>query len=69
VLGRGTQQASPRVLKRIGTGNIIVVATPHKLAETPLLFIDTGDRELDVSFGEYITVISGYHIAQRKKIG
>jgi predicted polyphosphate/ATP-dependent NAD kinase len=45
------------------------VATPHKLAETPLLFIDTGDRELDVSFGEYITVISGYHIAQRKKIG
>ncbi len=69
VLGRGTQQVSPRVLKRIGTGNIIVVATPHKLAETPLLFVDTGDRELDAAFGDQISVISGYHIAQRKQIG
>ncbi|MGB4236192.1 MAG: ATP-NAD kinase family protein [Methanoregulaceae archaeon] len=69
VLGRGTQQVSPRVLSRIGTGNIIVVATPHKLAETPYLFIDTGDRELDAAFGEFVTVISGYHIAQRKKVG
>ncbi len=68
VLGRGTQQVSPRVLERIGTGNIIVVATPHKLAETPLLFVDTGDRELDSAFGDHISVISGYHIAQRKKI-
>ncbi len=69
VLGRGTQQVSPRVLEKIGTGNIIVVATPHKLAETPLLFVDTGDRDLDAAFGDYIAVVSGYHIAQRKKIG
>jgi predicted polyphosphate/ATP-dependent NAD kinase len=69
VLGRGTQQVSPCVLRKIGIGNIIVVATPHKLAETPLLFMDTGDRELDAAFGEYLSVISGYHIAQRKKIG
>jgi predicted polyphosphate/ATP-dependent NAD kinase len=69
VLGRGTQQVSPRVLRKIGIGNIIVVATPHKLAETPLLFVDTGDRELDAEFGEYLSVVSGYHIAQRKRIG
>jgi predicted polyphosphate/ATP-dependent NAD kinase len=69
VLGRGTQQVSPRVLKAMGIGNIIVVATPHKLAETPVLFVDTGDRELDAAFGESLSVISGYHIAQRKKIG
>jgi predicted polyphosphate/ATP-dependent NAD kinase len=69
VLGRGTQQVSPRVLRKIGIGNVIVIATPHKLAETPLLFVDTGDQELDAAFGEYLSVISGYHIAQRKKIG
>lgn len=68
VLGRGTQQVSPRVLRKIGAENIIVIATPHKLAETPLLFVDTGDRELDAAFGDQISVISGYHIAQRKKI-
>jgi predicted polyphosphate/ATP-dependent NAD kinase len=68
VLGRGTQQVSPAVLQKIGIGNVIVTATPHKLAETPLLFVDTGDRELDAAFGEYISVVSGYHIAQRKKI-
>jgi len=69
VLGRGTQQVSPRVLRKIGIGNVIVIATPHKLAETPLLFVDTGDRDLDGAFGEYLSVVSGYHIAQRKKIG
>jgi predicted polyphosphate/ATP-dependent NAD kinase len=69
VIGRGTQQVSPRVLRKIGIGNVIVIATPHKLAETPLLFVDTGDRELDAAFGEYISVVSGYHIAQRKRIG
>ena len=69
VLGRGTQQVSPAVLRRIGTRNVIIVSTPHKLAETPLLFMDTGDPELDREFGEYATVVSGYHMAQRKRIG
>jgi predicted polyphosphate/ATP-dependent NAD kinase len=68
VLGRGTQQVSPRVLREIGVDQMIVVATPHKLAATPTLFIDTGDRDLDAAFGEYISVVSGYHIAQRKKL-
>ncbi|HOT03582.1 MAG TPA: ATP-NAD kinase family protein [Methanolinea sp.] len=69
VLGRGTQQVSPAVLRIIGRENIIVVATPHKLAETPLVFLDSGDRELDESFGDYISVVSGYRVAQRKRIG
>jgi predicted polyphosphate/ATP-dependent NAD kinase len=68
VLGRGTQQVSPRVLRRIGKDQIIVVATPQKLASTPFLFIDTGDSELDELFGDYISVISGYRIAQRKRL-
>jgi predicted polyphosphate/ATP-dependent NAD kinase len=69
VLGRGTRQVSPHVLRKIGIDNLILVATPHKLSETPFLFFDTGDQELDTAFGEYISVISGYRIAQRKRIG
>jgi predicted polyphosphate/ATP-dependent NAD kinase len=68
VLGRGTQQVSPEVLRKIGTDQVIVVATPNKLADTPFLFIDTGDRDLDDSFGDFVSVISGYRIAQRKKL-
>ena len=69
VIGRGTRQVSPKVLRKIGIENVIVVATPHKLSETPILFFDTGDVELDKAFGEYISVVSGYRIAQRKRIG
>ncbi len=69
VLGRGTQQVSPDVLKRIGVENVIVVATPHKVRETPLIFIDTGDEALDRSFGNHLRIITGYHVAQRKVLG
>jgi predicted polyphosphate/ATP-dependent NAD kinase len=68
VLGRGTQQVSPAVLRRIGVDNIIIVATPHKLKETPLLFFDTGDPEIDRAFGNHVTVVSGYRIAQKKPV-
>jgi predicted polyphosphate/ATP-dependent NAD kinase len=68
ILGRGNQQISARVVKRIGIKKIIVVATPHKLRETPLLYIDSGDPVLDLEFGNSMQVISGYRMAQRKKI-
>jgi predicted polyphosphate/ATP-dependent NAD kinase len=68
ILGRGNQQISARIVKRVGIRNIIVVATPHKLRETPLLYVDSGDSALDKNFGDSIQVISGYRMAQRKKI-
>jgi predicted polyphosphate/ATP-dependent NAD kinase len=68
VLGRGTQQVSPEVIKKIGRENIIVIATPYKLSRTPVLYIDTGDPALDASFGDHIQVISGYRTAQRKRV-
>ncbi len=68
ILGRGNQQISPRIVRRVGTGNIIVVATPHKLRETPLLYVDSGEPGLDAEFGETVLVVSGYHMAQRKRI-
>ncbi|MDD1717878.1 MAG: ATP-NAD kinase family protein [Methanoregulaceae archaeon] len=69
VLGRGTQSVSPRVIERVGHENIVFVATPHKLSMLPLLFIDTGDPALDRRFGITLRVITGYRIAQRKRIG
>src|SRR6266480_4296878 len=49
ILGRGNQQLSPAVLRRIGIENIEIVAGLRKLLalEPPLLRVDTGDPELD----------------------
>ena len=47
ILGRGNQQISSRIVKRVGIRNIIIVATPHKLRETPVLYVDSGDPVLD----------------------
>ena len=68
ILGRGNQQISPRIVRKAGIANIIVVATPHKLMETPVLYVDSGDPGLDAEFGDTILVISGYRMAQRKRI-
>jgi predicted polyphosphate/ATP-dependent NAD kinase len=68
LLGRGNQQISARIVRMVGLKNLIIVATPHKLAEIPALYIDSGDSDLDAEFGDSIQVISGYRIAQRKKI-
>ncbi|WP_342679372.1 ATP-NAD kinase family protein [Methanofollis sp. UBA420] len=64
VIGRGTGPITPAVLSAAGPENLIVVATPGKLAATPALFVDTGDPALDAAFGERISVICGYHIAR-----
>jgi predicted polyphosphate/ATP-dependent NAD kinase len=68
ILGRGNQQISPRIVRRVGTRNIIVVATPQKLRETPVLYVDSGDSSLDAEFGDTVLVVSGYRMAQRKRI-
>ncbi|RPI40721.1 MAG: ATP-NAD kinase [Methanoregulaceae archaeon] len=68
ILGRGNQQISANLVRKVGIKHLIVIATPHKLAQTPHLYIDSGDAVLDREFGESIQVISGYRIAQRKKI-
>jgi predicted polyphosphate/ATP-dependent NAD kinase len=69
LLGRGNQQITPRVIRRIGIGGLIVVATPQKCSATPVLNIDTGDPELDAAFYDHITVVTGYRAARRLRIG
>ena len=67
ILGRGSQQISASVLRRIGVENLIIVSTPHKLAELPQLLVDTGDLEMDRILAGKRMVVTGYRIAQRKK--
>ena len=68
VLGRGNQQISPKVVKKIGKENILVIATPQKLSSTPALKVDTGDAKLDEVFRGYIKVITGYRQSRMVKI-
>ncbi len=62
VLGRGNLQLSPGVIRAIGLENIIVIATPAKLAHTSVLRFDTGSVALDYELTreKYIRVVTGY---------
>jgi predicted polyphosphate/ATP-dependent NAD kinase len=62
VLGRGNLQLSPAVIRRIGTDNLIVVATPAKLARISALRFDTQDHALDAELMKagYLSVMIGY---------
>jgi predicted polyphosphate/ATP-dependent NAD kinase len=62
VFGRGNQQISPKVIKAIGKNNIIIIASPDKLAALrghPLR-VDTGDAVLDEELKGYYKVHTGY---------
>jgi predicted polyphosphate/ATP-dependent NAD kinase len=62
VFGRGNQQISPRVIRRVGRENVIIVATPEKLAALKgrTLLVDTGDPEVDEMLSGYHKVVTGY---------
>jgi predicted polyphosphate/ATP-dependent NAD kinase len=70
VLGRGNQQLSPAVIRRIGAANILVLSTPAKLARTPVLRFDTGDADLDADMisRKFFEVIVGYHRTRLVKV-
>jgi len=61
IFGRGNQQISPEVIRRVGLNNIIVVATEGKLRSLKSLKVDTGDPNLDAAFRERtIKVVADY---------
>ena len=68
VFGRGNQQISSEVLRKVGKENIIIIATPQKLENTPFLLVDTGDNELDKELSGKTLVVCAYRMAQRKDI-
>jgi predicted polyphosphate/ATP-dependent NAD kinase len=62
LLGRGNQQLTPAVLRRIGRENLWVVATRTKLLSLDgrALQIDTDDAALDRAWSGLVTIITGY---------
>ena len=63
LLGRGNQQISPEVLRRVGRANILVICLGSKIAalQTRPLLVDTGDLEVDHLLAGYVQVVTGYH--------
>ncbi|MEX2702148.1 MAG: ATP-NAD kinase family protein [Candidatus Baldrarchaeota archaeon] len=61
IFGRGNQQISPRVIRKVGIKNIIVIATKYKLSTVKYLRVDTGDEHLDKELKGYIRVVTDYN--------
>jgi len=64
IFGRGNQQISPEVIRKVGKDNIIVVATENKMKNLKRLKVDTGDTKLDASFRGTINVVTDYKVKQ-----
>jgi len=69
IFGRGNQQISSRVIRRVGLNNIIVVATESKLRSVKTLRVDTGDPSLDAAFRERkMKVVADYSIKLEMRV-
>jgi predicted polyphosphate/ATP-dependent NAD kinase len=61
IFGRGNQQISAQVIRRVGLDNITVVATESKLRSLSSLRVDTGDPALDEALRKHeFRVVSDY---------
>ena len=70
LFGRGNQQISADVIRRVGRDNITVISTVEKLINLPTgaLQVDTGDSEIDAMLTGHILVITGPHRTMLVKV-
>jgi len=63
VFGRGNQQFSADVIKKVGRENLIILCTKTKLKqlEGRPLIVDTSDVELDQALAGHIEILTGYN--------
>jgi len=64
LFGRGNQQISHEVLRRVGRTCLLIVATPGKVTSLhgEPFRVDTGSVDVDAMFAGYARVITGYHL-------
>ena len=62
IFGRGNQQISASIIKKVGRENIIVAASKNKMLSLfgKSLYVDTGDEEVNQALAGYIRVIVSY---------
>jgi predicted polyphosphate/ATP-dependent NAD kinase len=60
VFGRGNKQFTPKILRRVGKNNIIIIGTEDKIKSLKCLRVDTGDNETDKMLEGLTKVIIGY---------
>ncbi len=62
LFGRGNQQITPDVIRRVGVENVIVVGSRSKIEalHPRRLLTDSGDDEIDRQLRGYLRVITGY---------
>ncbi len=70
IFGRGNQQISGEVIKRVGKDNIIIAAPKNKLMslEGRPLLVDTGMDEINKMFTGYIQVYTTYYATSIEKV-
>jgi predicted polyphosphate/ATP-dependent NAD kinase len=69
IFGRGNQQISPHVIRRVGLGNILVIATEGKLRNLKSLRVDSGDPSLDDALRAHqLKVVADYKTEYKMRV-
>jgi predicted polyphosphate/ATP-dependent NAD kinase len=71
LFGRGNQQLSGAVIRRVGKAHVVVVATAAKLAALrgEAFLVDTGDAEVDGLLAGYVRVVTGFGVETVYRVG